>query len=217
MATIGKNLKILLLEDDMDLGETIEEMLEVEGYSVSWVKDGLEASEITYSEKFDLYIFDINVPEFNGLELLEALRGADDNTHTIFISALIDLDTISHAFNIGAEDYIKKPFFPEELLIRIRAKFNYKNRAILYKNIEYFPDRGEIYKDKELIRLSKMQMELFNFFIKNMDKIVTKDNILDATSIKNISALRVALTKLKQITNFDIKNIHGVGYILEKG
>ena len=217
MATIGKNLKILLLEDDMDLGETIEEMLEVEGYSVSWVKDGLEASEITYSEKFDLYIFDINVPEFNGLELLEALRGADDNTHTIFISALIDLDTISHAFNIGAEDYIKKPFFPEELLIRIKAKFNYKNRAILYKNIEYFPDKGEIYKDKELIRLSKMQRELFDFFIKNMDKIVTKDNILDATSIKNISALRVALTKLKQITNFDIKNIHGVGYILEKG
>jgi len=216
LGTIGKNIKILLLEDDIDLGETIEEMLEVEGYSVSWVKDGIEASEITYSEKFDLYIFDINVPEFNGLELLEALRGADDNTHTIFISALIDLDTISHAFNIGAEDYIKKPFFPEELLIRIRAKFNYKNRAILYKNIEYFPDKGEIYKDKKPIRLSKMQMELFDFFIKNMDKIVTKDNILDATSIKNISALRVALTKLKQITSFDIKNIHGVGYILEK-
>ena len=62
MAIIGKQLKILLMEDEEDLGETLQEMLEDEGYGVRWVKDGVEASDVTYSEKFDLYVFDINVP-----------------------------------------------------------------------------------------------------------------------------------------------------------
>jgi len=204
------------MEDDIDLGETIEEMLELEGYSVVLVKDGVEASEVSFDTKFDLYIFDINVPEFNGLELLEALRNADDNTPTIFISALVDLETISQAFDIGAEDYIKKPFFPQELLIRIRAKFNQQNRTILYQDITYTPKTGEIYKNNTPIQLSKMQMELFDYFMRNIDKVVTRENIIESTNIKNISALRVALTKLKQTTGLNIKNIHGVGYRLEK-
>jgi len=205
------------MEDDIDLGETIEEMLELEGYSVVLVKDGVEASEVSFDTKFDLYIFDINVPEFNGLELLEALRNADDNTPTIFISALVDLETISQAFDIGAEDYIKKPFFPQELLIRIRAKFNQQDKIISYQDISYKPKTGEIYKNSTPIHLSKMQMELFDYFMRNIDKVVTKDNIIESTNIKNISALRVALTKLKQTMGLNIKNIHGVGYRLEKG
>jgi len=204
------------MEDDIDLGETIEEMLELEGYSVVLVKDGVEASEVSFDTKFDLYIFDINVPEFNGLELLEALRNADDNTPTIFISALVDLETISQAFDIGAEDYIKKPFFPQELLIRIKAKFNQQDRTILYQDIIYTPKTGEIYKNNTPIQLSKMQMELFDYFMRNIEKVVTKENIIESTSIKNISALRVALTKLKQTMELNIKNIHGVGYRLEK-
>jgi DNA-binding response OmpR family regulator len=216
LGTTGKKIKILLLEDDIDLGETIEEILEDEGYSVVWVKDGIEASDATYSHKFDLYIFDINVPEFNGLELLEALRGADDKTHTIFISALVDLDTISQAFDIGAEDYIKKPFFPEELLIRVKAKFNIYNRDIYYKSIRYNPKTSQIYKDDKSIQLSRMQLELFDFFIRNIDRVIDRDRILEETSIKSISALRVAITKLKQKTGFNIKNVHGVGYILEE-
>jgi DNA-binding response OmpR family regulator len=217
LATIGKNINILLMEDDIDLGETIEEMLELEGYSVVLVKDGVEASEVSFDTKFDLYIFDINVPEFNGLELLEALRNADDNTPTIFISALVDLETISQAFDIGAEDYIKKPFFPEELLIRIKAKFNQQDKTITYQDITYKPKTGEIYKNSTPIHLSRMQMELFDYFMQNIGRVVTKENIIESTNIKNISALRVALTKLKQTTGVNIKNIHGVGYRLEKG
>ena len=213
MDTTGK---ILLLEDDLDLGETILDILEDEGYSVTWVKDGIDASDITYQESFDLYIFDINVPNFNGLKLLEALRDAEDITPTIFISALIDLESISEAFRIGAEDYIKKPFFPEELLIRIKAKFNSHSKKIIYRDIVYYPKDREIYRGKNRIDLSRMQMELFDFFIKNINKVITKERILESISIKNTSALRVAITKLKQLTGLEIKNIHGVGYRLEK-
>ncbi len=213
MDTTGK---ILLLEDDLDLGETILDILEIEGYSVTWVKDGIDASDSSYQESFDLYIFDINVPNFNGLELLEALRDAEDSTPAIFISALVDLESISKAFRIGAEDYIKKPFFPEELLIRIKAKFNNSNKKIIYRDIIYYPKDREIYRGKNRINLSRMQIELFDFFIKNIDKVITKERILETISIKNVSALRVAINKLKQFTDLDIKNIHGVGYRLEK-
>jgi DNA-binding response OmpR family regulator len=208
--------KILLLEDDIELGETIKELLELEGMSVVWVKDALSASEATYNSKFDLYIFDINVPAFSGLELLEDLREARDLTPTIFISALIDIKSISRAFNIGAEDYIKKPFFPEELLIRIRAKFKQKDRPIVYRDIIFYPKNKEIYKNKEPINLSPMQYELFSIFIKNRGKIIYKNYLLEQTGIKSFSALRVAIAKLKQSLDLNIVNIHGVGYRLEE-
>ncbi|HHS93113.1 MAG TPA: response regulator, partial [Campylobacterales bacterium] len=97
MATIGKNFSILLMEDEEDLGETLQEVLEDEGYSVHWVKDGAEASNLSFKQTFDLYVFDINVPELNGLELLESLRHAEDITPTIFISAMIDMETMRKA------------------------------------------------------------------------------------------------------------------------
>ncbi len=107
------NSKILLLEDDVLLAETIQELLESQDYSITLVTTGNEAVDITYDNSFDLYIFDINVPDINGLDLLESLRAADDTTPAIFISALVDINSISKAFEIGADDYIKKPFFPD--------------------------------------------------------------------------------------------------------
>ena len=205
------------MEDDIDLGETLEEMLLAEGYSVEWVKDGIQASEMSYDTRFDLYVFDINVPKFNGLELFEALREAEDRTPTIFISALIDMESITKAFNIGAEDYIKKPFFPEELLLRIASKF--KSRAteekIFYKNFLYYPQSHEVYQDNKPFVLSKMQLNLFDIFMQNIERILTTEEILYQSDIAQLSTLRVALTKLKKKTNLNIVNIHGVGYKLE--
>lgn len=103
--------RILLLEDDLLLGQTLVELLRSNGYSVMLVKRGDELLDATYEGSFDLYIFDINVPDMNGLELLKSLRDAQDDTPTVFISALVDLDSISKAFSIGAEDYIKKTVF----------------------------------------------------------------------------------------------------------
>jgi DNA-binding response OmpR family regulator len=72
---------------------------------------------------YDLYLFDINVPDMNGFDLLEQLRNAEDLTPTIFISALSDIASITKGFALGADDYLKKPFYPEELLVRVEAKF----------------------------------------------------------------------------------------------
>jgi len=203
------------MEDEVDLGETLYEMLEDEGYDVLWVKDGEEASSVTFEQRFDLYVFDINVPEFNGLELLESLREANDETPAIFISAMVDLETIKKAFRVGAEDYLKKPFFPEELLLKIEVKFQQKSSEILYGNLAYNPETKELQKDGEILFLSKKQQQLFDLFMTNFNRTLEPHTIMEYSQIKSLSALRVAINKLKQLTGIEIRSLHGVGYRLE--
>lgn len=208
--------RILLLEDDSLLGTTIKELLEYENYEVVLVEDGELASEASYNEKFDLYVFDINVPEINGLELLEALRNASDTTPTIFISALVDLESISKGFSLGADDYIKKPFFPEELLIRINAKLGSHTKAIIYKNLEFDTNTKTLKKDGVIISLGEIQEKLFELLITNMNQVVDREILLECLEHPSDVALRTAITKLKQKTGLEIKNIRGVGYTVEQ-
>ena len=209
--------KILLLEDDIDLAQTIEELLVDEGYIVSLAHNGNDAIDISYETKFDLYIFDINVPEVNGLELLKSLREAGDFTSTIFISALIDLNTMTKAFNIGAEDYLKKPFFPEELLLRVNAKLKKGiNEMIEYENLKYFITSKELYIDDKLISQGEVQQCLCELFFKNIGSILDKSILMECSIVNSDSALRVAINKFKLMTELPIKNIRGIGYILEK-
>jgi len=209
------NKKILLLEDDSLLGETLEELLDQEGYDVTLVTRGDDAIDESYENSFDLYVFDINVPDMNGLELLESLRNADDKTPTIFISALVDLNSISKAFEIGADDYIKKPFFPQELLIRVNAKLSTKSSKITYKNLEYDLQSKILKKDGHILALGEVQEQLFKLFITNIGQVMDKDILMDCLEKPSPTALRVALTKLKQTTGLDIKNLRGIGYIIE--
>ncbi|WP_345976011.1 response regulator transcription factor [Sulfurimonas sp. HSL3-7] len=208
--------KILLLEDDTLLAETLQELLSSEGYEVTLVPDGGAAADASYDTPFDLYIFDINVPEINGLELLEGLRGAEDKTPAIFISALVDLDSITKGFEVGADDYIKKPFFPEELLLRVNAKLAPKApSAIRYGDLEFDPRKKLLRKEGRVLALGEVQEKLFELFIHNIGQVIDKDILMESLEKPSPTALRVALTKLKQTTGLDIKNLRGVGYILE--
>jgi DNA-binding response OmpR family regulator len=207
---------ILLLEDDYELAETLQELLQESGFRVDLVHNGNDAIDASYDNKYDLYIFDINVPDISGIDLLKSLREADDTTPTIFISALVDLNTIAQGFEVGADDYIKKPFFPEELLIRVRAKLSYANRNIKYNNVKYVPQKKELYIDDKLIPLGEVQECLCDIFMGNIGNVLDKSILMDCLVHPSDSALRVALNKLKQTTNLPIKNIRGVGYILEK-
>jgi len=207
---------ILLLEDDIELAETLKELLESENYCVDMVHNGNDAIDASYEKKYQLYVFDINVPDMNGLELLESLRNADDTTPAIFISALIDLNSISKAFEIGADDYIKKPFFPQELLIRVNAKFTQVNSDIVYNNIRYVSSKKELYIDEKVVALGEVQECLCDMFLTNIGNVLDKSILMDCLVNPSDTALRVALNKFKQITSLPIKNIRGVGYVLEK-
>ncbi|MBL1243291.1 MAG: response regulator transcription factor [Sulfurimonas sp.] len=208
--------KILLLEDDYELAETIKELLEESSYSVDMVYTGNDAVDYSYDNKYDLYVFDINVPDMTGIALLESLRSVDDNTPAIFISALVDMNSIAKAFDVGADDYIKKPFFPQELLIRVNAKFTQKSQTIIYKDLEYFSNTKELYLNGSIVSLGEVQESLCDIFMNNIGNVLDKSILMDCLVKPSDTALRVALNKLKQTTMLPIKNIRGVGYILEK-
>jgi two-component system response regulator QseB len=209
------NKKILLLEDDRLLAETLQDLLQSEGYAVTLVPDGEAAAEASYEEHFDLYIFDINVPEINGLDLLEGLRGADDKTPAIFISALVDLASITKGFAVGADDYIKKPFFPEELLIRVNAKLMQRASSIVYGDLEYDTQKKILRKNGTVIALGEVQEQLFDLFIHNIGQVLDNSVLMGCLERPSPTGLRVALTKLKQRTGLNIQNLRGVGYTLE--
>ncbi len=125
--------KILVLEDDELFASTVEDFLTDEGFEVDIAFDGEECLELNFKKNYDLYIFDINVPKINGLELLEQLRISGDNTPSIFLTSYKDKDTLQTAFLSGCDDYLKKPADLDELLLRIKAllKRNKKQFGII--------------------------------------------------------------------------------------
>ncbi len=209
------NPKILLLEDDRILSQSIKELLECESFVVDLAMDGEEAAELTYANKYDLYLLDINVPKIDGFELLESLRDASDDTPTIFISAMVDIKTMTKGFNLGADDYIKKPFDPEELILRVSAKIEKKSSLITYDNLVYYPSTKELKKDDKLVVLSTMLTEMFEILITSNGKVIDKIVLEECMQHPSAQALRVAINKLKKLTNLPIKNVRGVGYIVE--
>jgi DNA-binding response OmpR family regulator len=208
-------MKILLLEDDSVLLETLVEILTQHGFNVTAVQTANDAIDITFENSYDIYLFDINLPDMSGIELLQSLKAADDTTPTIFISANVDIETITKGFAVGAEDYIKKPFMPEELLVRLNSKLSHK-MVIKHKNISYNVISQDIMLGSEKVYLSYAQFRLFDTLFKNIGKIVNKDILLEVSEYGSDNALRVALNKLKSIFDIEIKNIRGLGYTIEQ-
>jgi DNA-binding response OmpR family regulator len=208
-------MKVLLLEDDNVLLETLLDILTQNGFNVTAVQNASEAIETTFKNDYDMYLFDINLPDMSGIELLESLKQADDTTPTIFISANVDIETISKGFEVGAEDYIKKPFMPEELLVRLNAKLAHKI-VIRHSNVSYNIISGDILLDAKKIYLSYAQFRLFDVLFKNIGKVVNKDILLEVSEYGSDNALRVSLGKLKKILDIEIKNVRGLGYTIEQ-
>jgi len=205
--------KILLLEDDHILLETVEELLEIHDYRVDIAQNGDEVLDLTFNNNYALYIFDINVPKINGFKLIELLRKADDFTPVIYISALTDIKSITTGFSLGAVDYLKKPFHPQELILRVKNILNQK-KNIEYKNIQFQNNR--IFKNGNEIILTNIQHNIFVLLIQNIGRVVKNNEFYEVLGNDSNNALRFHINRLRKILEIDIKNIRGVGYILEK-
>ena len=210
-------MKILLLEDDRLLGESLMEYLELDGFEVEWVQDGEQVLDRTFDTRYDLYVLDINVPEINGLELLRQLREAEDTTPAIYISALSDIESITEGFEAGAVDYLKKPFDPEELALRIRHRFApSKDGTIGYGALRFDPVTGLVETREETIHLGEVQKRIFARLLERPGEIVTVEALMEYLREPSHNALRVTLSKLKKRLGIEIRNIRGEGYLLEK-
>ena len=208
-------MKILLLEDDQILCASLKEFLELEGYSVDVAHRGSEVFDLTFGEHYDLYILDVNVPDVNGFDVLTSLKEAGDNTPAIYITAMTDINSISKGFKIGADDYIKKPFDPEELVIRIKSKYQKENVLLMLEDIIYNPVTRMLKKDGHTIGLGEVQQNIFHQLMIKQDMIVDSYALMDFLEQPSPNALRVNLAKLKNKLGINIKNIRGQGYMIE--
>jgi len=208
--------KILLLEDDEILSQTIAQLLVEDGYDVNIVGDGEDALEATYVNNFDLYLLDINVPLLNGINFLKLSRDAGDETPAFFITALSDTDSLTKAFDSGCDDYIKKPFELDELLIRINAKIKKANPSIQYRNIKFDLFENRVYKDREEVDLGSVEKAIFRLLMQSPMTTVHKSVFFDKMIKPSDSGLRVLINKLRKIFGINIINIKGIGYKLEK-
>ena len=208
--------KILLLEDDEMLLQTLKSLLANQNYKVTPVKNINQALDETYENSFDLYLFDINVPFGSGIDLLKDLRDSGDKTPAFFITALKDIKSISKGFDAGCDDYIKKPFDFDELLVRVEAILKRNNPFVKYGDIKFNQEENRIYKNDKEVELGEVSKNIASKFLNNIGKVIHKEQLFELMKKPSDVALRVQINKLKTELELNIKNIRGLGYKLEK-
>jgi DNA-binding response OmpR family regulator len=215
------SIRVLYLEDDLLLGETLVDLLEDEGYEVSHYLNGQDALDATFERKFDLYLLDINVPLIDGVSLLSDLRKAEDTTPAIFLTSHKDKEMLERGFVSGADDFIKKPFDNDELLWRLQAvlKRSRKNEPEVVGKLKNDALHKSISYDGEALELSKKEYEFLLLLMKHVNEPLPKELILDelwsASGGGSDGAIRVYVNRLKSLLpEIRIENIRGIGYKL---
>jgi len=218
-------MKILLLEDESMLRSSIEEYLEALGHKVLSFCNGEEAYEAIKSDVFDLLILDINIPKMNGFSLLKSLNEIEQAYPSIYISANVDIEDISKAFELGAYDYLKKPFHLKELGLRIdkiKKAYDVKKMQHIILSPKYVFSKEEqmlFYNNKEQL-LTKKQLQIVTLLCENVGVVVDfekfrsyvwKDEPIDNATI------RAEISRFRKLLKEDfIINLKGVGYKIEK-
>lgn len=213
--------RILLLEDDLLFGESLQDFLEEEGFEITLCRNGQEALERTFEESYDLYLLDINVPMVNGLELLGDLRRADDETPAIYLTSHQDKETMTEGFEQGADDYLKKPVDMDELLLRINALLRRSKGKPTKRVGELCLDEAHktISCNGAMLNLTLKEYQLLSLLMQNSDQVVTKEMIITAlwNASEEVSdgAIRVYVNRLKsEVGSMRIENVRGIGYKL---
>jgi DNA-binding response OmpR family regulator len=214
--------KLLLLEDDLTLSETIVDYFEEQGFEVVPVYDGQEALEIVYENSFDLFLLDVNVPLLNGFELLKQIREQDNTTPAIYITSLNSMDSLEEGFQSGCDDYIRKPFELKELLLRvqtiIKREFSNKSEEIIIDdNITFNTTTNELKKDEQIVQLNLKELKLLKFFLQNKDQVLAHERIYDYVwdydEQYSDNSLRTYIKNLRKVLGKDrIVSLKKLGY-----
>jgi len=217
-------MKILLLEDEVMLNESIKEYLESDGHIVDAFFDGAAAFEAVQNDAYDLLILDINVPGIDGLSVLEKMHKLKIHIPTIYISALVNIEDISRAYDLGCNDYLKKPFHLKELSLKIdRIKLADDTPQLhlrLSKNYSYDQEHNRLLFKQEAQILTKRQSQIIDILARNRGMVVNfeqfSEYVWDDYLVDN-ATIRAEVNRLKKILYEDIiVNVRGMGYMIEK-
>ena len=218
--------KILIVEDESSISDFVKLELEYEGYQVSIKEDGREALKEALENDYDLIILDIMLPSMNGFEICRRLK-REKNTPIIMLSAKDSVTDKVNGLQIGADDYIPKPFAIEELLARINAIFrrvdSLDNHIVKFKDLVINRNSRTVSRNDKEINLTNKEYELLMILIDNKDKVVTRDELLEKiwgyeyepeTNVTDVY-VRYLRSKLNNENKEEyIQTIRSVGYIM---
>ncbi len=217
--------RIMLLEDDRQLHMTIKAFLEYIDYEVISAYDAMEAKEMLYEKSSDLMLLDVKVPYQNGFDLLKELREGGDTTPAIFITSLSSIDDLSRGFDVGCDDYIKKPFELKELELRVKAAINksfgsQKGIVKIDETTEFDIENFSLKIEDKKINLKQKEAKLLSLFLKNRAKIVSYDlinsTLWDYDEEPNSKSLRTYIYNLRAYLGRDrIRTVKNRGYTFE--
>lgn len=222
-------MKILVVEDEEKLLESIREGLVHSGYVVDTALDGEEGSFMAFTNDYDLIILDINLPKKDGFEILKEIRERDREVNIIMLTALSDVDDRVKGFDLGANDYVLKPFHFEELKARIRSllrrQTTIKNAVIETSGISFDTTKRTFSIDGEILRLTAKEAGILEYLFFNLGRYVTTEELMEHVWNDEVdlfsNVVRVHMSALRKklkarLGKNIIKNEIGKGYIIDE-
>ncbi|WP_369407673.1 response regulator transcription factor [Sulfurospirillum tamanense] len=217
--------RLLLLEDDMNLSQTLCEFLEDEGFEVVCVYEGEAAQEALYEKQFDLLLLDVNVPNINGFALLKEARKAAVATPAIFITSRDGLADVESGFASGCDDYIRKPFALKELLLRVRSllrrEFGHVGSAVvaLGEEVAFDTVGNALHVKGQTHPLGRKEAQLLAYFLKRRGEVLSHEALQEALwsyeETPSETALRTYIKNLRKLIGKEkIVSFKKLGYKL---
>ncbi len=212
-------MKILLLEDNQRLNKTITKRLQAKGYEVCSFEDGKEAYD-AIDDGYICFILDINVPTIDGIEILKKIREFNTSTPVIIISSTVELDIIKDSYKYGCNDYLKKPFFIDELEIKIEKLCHFdKDTVEIYKGCKFLFKESALEIDGTKEHLSKKERLFLNLLLAKRGKVVSFDSIQAVVwegSFTSIDSIRSLMRRIRKKFPMDcIETVVDVGYLFK--
>lgn len=219
-------MKILIVEDDIRIGRFVEKGLRENAYTVVWCRGVVEAMDVMSESGFDLVILDIGLPDGDGMDLLRAWRAARFNEPILILSARDSVDDRVHGLNLGADDYLPKPFSFEELLARVRSLLRRQGSArqtqMTHRGIEMDLLSRAVTFDGKPVELTNREFALLELFMINKGRTLTRtqigEKIWDAHYDMQTNLIDVYVRKLRQHFPLEdppfIKTVRSVGYLM---
>jgi DNA-binding response OmpR family regulator len=222
------SIKVLYVEDELFLGKIVKETLETRGFEVIMESDGADVVRVFEDEQPDICVLDVMLPNKSGFEIAEDIRKLNDDVPVIFLTAKTQTDDVVHGFRIGGNDYIRKPFSMEELIVRIENALRVKKDVPLLITGDSIPlGKYQFHLNKQVLsngkderKLSYRESELLKYLFQNRDSVIDRRDLLNHIwgndSFFNSRNLDVYITKirgyLKEDDCLEIITIKGVGY-----
>lgn len=230
-------MRLLIAEDELDLAEALTVFFEKNHFSTDTVNDGFSAYEYALSGEYDAIILDVMMPKMNGIEVLQKLRGAGIGTPVMMLTAKGEKDDRITGFNAGADDYLPKPFEPDELICRVRAMLrrseDYKPTVLSFGDIELNTSNGVLSCSgasggetvRSTVRLSGRELQVMELFMRSPNIVFSAERIMEKVwgwdSDAEINVVWVHISNLRKKlravgSHVSVYANRGLGYVLEE-